>query len=106
MFVEWKQMSGRGFYRVRCLAAMERLPGEVKAAMDDQQKPDNRGFVEHWRRVGPLLERVRLRELRAFDHQANVEIIDALLQMGLQFARERTTSGLVELQKKLHRKRQ
>lgn len=73
--------------------------------MDEQKHADNRGFVEHWRRVGPQLERMRRQELREFDHHASADAIDALLQMGVDFAQERTTSGLVTLQKILHRKR-
>lgn len=66
---------------------------------------DNRGFVEHWRKVGSLLEEIRRQELRDFDHKANVEIIDALLQLGVDCGEERTTSGLVELQRRLHKGR-
>ncbi|MFQ5732220.1 MAG: hypothetical protein ACE5KM_09730 [Planctomycetaceae bacterium] len=73
--------------------------------MNQQTPNDNRGFVEHWRSAGPMLERVRRRELRALDHRAAADAIDALLQMGVDFAVERTTSGLVELQRRLHRGR-
>ena len=71
--------------------------------MNQHTPKDNRGFVEHWRRAGAMLERVRRRELREFDHRAAAEAIDALLQMGVDFGEERSTSGLVELQRRLHR---
>jgi hypothetical protein len=60
------------------------------------------GFVRHWQRIGPLLEEIRRRELAAFDHQANWHIVDGLLELAYLHRTERTTSGLVELQRKLH----
>jgi hypothetical protein len=74
--------------------------------MSNEHPHDNRGFVQHWRRVGPLLEAIKRRELREFDHAANVEIIDALLQLGVDHGQPRTSSGLVELQRRLHRGKQ
>lgn len=70
--------------------------------MSSQQPTDNRGFVQHWRRVGPMLEEIRRRELQNFDFSANAHIVDALLQLGLDCGEVRTTSGLVELQRRLH----
>lgn len=69
----------------------------------DHQTPDHRGFVEHWRRVGPMLERVQIRELQQFDRKASAAIIDALLQIGVDRRRKRTTSGLVELHRRLRK---
>ena len=59
----------------------------------------NKGFVEHWKRVGPKLERIRREELRNFRHEDNIELIDSLLQMGVDLGTERTSSGLVEMQR-------
>jgi len=59
----------------------------------------NKGFVEHWKRVGPELERIRREELRAYRHEDNIEIIDSLFQMGVDLGTERPTSGLVEMQR-------
>lgn len=59
----------------------------------------DKGFVEHWRRVGPILEEVRRPELRTFNYEEQWPIIDALLQLGLDHAVPRPTSGLVELQR-------
>jgi hypothetical protein len=60
------------------------------------------GFAKHWRRIGPLLEEIRRSELAAFDHKANWHLIDGLLEFAYQHRTERKTSGLVELQRKLH----
>ena len=65
----------------------------------------NRGWVEHWARVGPELERIRREELRRYRHEDNIEIIDSLLDLGLRHAQPRITSGLVELQRLLHQGR-
>lgn len=59
----------------------------------------DKGFVEHWRRVGPILEAVRRSELRTYSHEEQWPIIDALLQLGLDHAVPRSTSGLVELER-------
>jgi hypothetical protein len=59
----------------------------------------NREFVERWKRVGPLLEDIRMRELSRFSYDDNIHITDGLLQIGFDFAVPRRTSGLVELQK-------
>lgn len=71
------------------------------------KKPDNpnREFIERWRRAGPALARIRKEELRNFDYKKNLPIIDSLLQLAVdQKLPPRTTSGLVELQKLLHRR--
>ena len=63
------------------------------------------GFVRHWQRIGPILDEIRRRELEEYDHDANWKIIDSLFEIGYLFREKRTTSGLVELQRKLHRRR-
>lgn len=59
----------------------------------------NREFVERWKRVGPLLEDIRIRELSRYSFEDNMDLVNDLLQIGCDFARPRLTSGLVELQK-------
>lgn len=59
----------------------------------------NKEWVEHWRRVGPILEEIRREELRNFNYEEQCPIIDALLQLGLDHAVPRPTSGLVEQQR-------
>jgi hypothetical protein len=69
-------------------------------------RPDEtklKAWVETWKRAGPELERIRREELRAFKHEENVEIIDSLLQLGVDHGVPRTTSRLVE-QQRLFRK--
>jgi len=67
------------------------------ATMSDSES--NKGWVENWQRVGPVLERIRREELRAFKYEDNIEAIDALLQLGCDLGTERLTSGLVEQQR-------
>ena len=57
------------------------------------------GFVAHWKRVGPILAKIRDDELDRFDGEKDWPLVDALLQVGAtQPSDPRTTSGLVELQ--------
>jgi hypothetical protein len=58
-------------------------------------------WVEHWKRIGPKLAEIRRRELRNFNYEEQLPLIDALLQIGCDMAIPRTTSGLVELQCRL-----
>lgn len=67
--------------------------------MKASARPTNRGMIEHWRRVGPELDRIRRRELRKLNHEEYFDTIETLLQLGWEFATPRTTSGLVELQR-------
>lgn len=59
----------------------------------------NAGFVAHWKRVGPILQKIRDDELRRFDFEAQREITDGLLEIGAAYPVKRTTTGLVELQR-------
>ncbi|MEX2122092.1 MAG: hypothetical protein WD847_21105 [Pirellulales bacterium] len=56
-------------------------------------------MVRHWQRVGPLLEQVRQRELRAMDDAAARVAIERVLELGAALPAVRTTSGLVEQQR-------
>jgi len=58
-------------------------------------------FVEHWKRVGPLLERFEHEELRNSNWDDNWEQVDGLLQFGFDMASGEVpiTSGLVEQQR-------
>ncbi len=59
----------------------------------------NAGFIAHWKRVGPILQKIRDDELRRFDWEAERHIADALLEIGAAHPTQRTTTGLVELQR-------
>ncbi|HEY2881136.1 MAG TPA: hypothetical protein VGJ15_01855 [Pirellulales bacterium] len=60
-----------------------------------------RQWVEHWKRVGPILERVEHDELRHRSFEDNWERIDGLLQFGFDVPHDQrpVTSGLVEQQR-------
>ena len=73
--------------------------------MTEASPQSNKGWVEHWRRLGPKLEAIRRWELRHFNYEEQLPIIDALLQLGVDHAVPRSTSGLVELQRILARGR-
>jgi hypothetical protein len=69
--------------------------------MTESNRPTNKDWVEHWRRVAPMLDEIRRRELREFDYAKQLPIIDALLQMGVDRRVSRKSSGLVEFQRLL-----
>jgi hypothetical protein len=61
----------------------------------------NRRWVEHWRRVGPILEKARHDELRAMTHEQSLLVFQAVadLAFGSPPWPVRTTSGFVEQQR-------
>ena len=69
------------------------------AKMTDEERQKMKLWVETWKRAGPELERFRRQELRAFNYEKSMHIVDGLLEMGARFARPRPTSGLVEQQR-------
>lgn len=69
--------------------------------MSDSPPITHKEWVEHWRRLGPILEEIRREELRNFNYEEQLPIIDALLQLGLDHAVPRSTSGLMELERLL-----
>ncbi len=69
--------------------------------MTESNRPTNKDWVEHWKRVGPKLDEIRRRELREFVYAKQLPIIDALLQMGVDRRVSRKSSGLVEFQRLL-----
>jgi hypothetical protein len=69
--------------------------------MANRQAHSDKEWVEHWRRLGPKLEAIRRWELRHFNYEEQLPVIDALLQLGVENAVPRPTSGLVELQRLL-----
>lgn len=67
-----------------------------------------REYVRNWTETGRLLERIRWDELRALDPQSALRATDALLDAAVRVPfppARRTWSGLVELQRLLHRRR-
>ena len=55
-----------------------------------------REYVERWKRVGPELEAIRRRELRAYVFDP--ERADDLLRMAADHAKPRQSSGMMKLQ--------
>jgi hypothetical protein len=67
-----------------------------------------RAYVRNWAETGRLLERIRWDELRALDPRGALRATDALLDAAVRVplpAARRRWSGLVELQRLLHRRR-
>jgi hypothetical protein len=62
-------------------------------------REEARQYVEHWKRVGPLLEEIRRDELRQYCHADHAQAIDKHLAAGLIHAEPRLSSGLVEMQR-------
>lgn len=60
-----------------------------------------KSWVQHWQRVGPILEEIERAELRAFSFQQNWAAVDGLLQLGADTPniKDREQSGLVEQQR-------
>jgi hypothetical protein len=61
----------------------------------------NRDWIAHWRRVGPKLEQLRRAELRAYDYQAHLPALDALLEIACKLAPSQSSSGLGVLHKRI-----
>jgi|LSQX01.1.fsa_nt_gb hypothetical protein len=67
--------------------------------MSGAEKEQYRRFVEHWKRAGPELERIRREELRALDTRKAIAGIDALVDIAIRHGKPRETSGLAERQR-------
>jgi len=73
--------------------------------MNEQERQLTRRWIAHWQRVGPILEQVKREELARYDYDKHRHLVDALLEIGVRFARSRTSSGLVEQQAAFHKAR-
>jgi hypothetical protein len=60
-----------------------------------------RQWIEHWHRVGPILEKVRHDELRALTDEEAARACETLFEFAVSSPsyQERTTSGFVEQQR-------
>ncbi len=74
--------------------------------MSNEADQRTKAWVETWLKAGPELDAIRRRELREMTYEDRIRAIDALLQLGSQFATERDTSGLVEQQRLFRKLRQ
>ena len=69
--------------------------------MSDVKREQPREYFERWQRVGPELEKIRRRELRAYDFEKNQRAIASLFQLGTDGRTRRKSSGLVEWYRRL-----
>ncbi|MFH1108354.1 MAG: hypothetical protein V1790_04030 [Planctomycetota bacterium] len=67
--------------------------------MKTLSRAEMRQVVAQWQKAGPELERIRRERLRQW--QYDWRDVDALLAAGDRFGAPRTTSGLVEMQRRL-----
>jgi len=72
--------------------------------MTDDEKKSMREFVRHWRRVGPLLEQVRILELQQLDPNEADPLIEDVLELAeIAAPPPAMTSGLVEMQRRFQK---
>lgn len=57
-------------------------------------------WAEKRMRLRQIEEELKRKDLRTFNYQENRHLIDELLQLGYELREPRTTSGLVEMQRK------
>jgi len=62
-------------------------------------KESGREFVERWKRVGPLLEKIREEDIRRSDTERDIEAFDDVLEYALSTFPPKPESGMVEMQR-------
>lgn len=65
-----------------------------------------KNWLENWKRLGPILEKIEAEELRGQDYNDGLEGFIPLLNWCCKHAEPRTTSGLVEQQRYFMKARQ
>lgn len=65
------------------------------------QRETAKEYIERWKRVGPMLEVIQRRELRAYDWERNRAIVASLFEIGVQRAVPRTKCGFIEWNRRL-----
>ena len=58
-----------------------------------------------WRHAAKEVEQFKCEDPRTFNDGARHDVVDAFLELGMQFAQPRTTSGLVEMQRRFKKMR-
>jgi hypothetical protein len=58
---------------------------------------DLKAWVERWKQVGPILARIRRRELRGMTEEQHRRALDAVLQLARPEIGRRQTCGLAQL---------
>ena len=56
-------------------------------------------WIESWKRAAVALKAVKRHELRTYDHEKNLAIVDGMLQWAFEHRELRLNSGLVEQQR-------
>jgi hypothetical protein len=67
--------------------------------MNPTEKEDIRRWLQVRERAAIALEEIRRNELRNYDYQKNLPILDGMLQWACDHSEPRLTSGLVEQQR-------
>jgi hypothetical protein len=77
-----------------------RYPGDVANPGDRKQQEE---YVRSWASNGPLLEKIRDREIRHSDTATSIRMFDQAFRIALRDLPPRTSSGLVEWQRYMSR---
>lgn len=69
--------------------------------MSESGRETAREYLRRWERVGPLLEAIQRRELRAYDWEKNRSIVASLFEIGVRQAVPRRACGFIEWNRRL-----
>ena len=69
--------------------------------MNEFERETAHEYLQRWKRVGPALEAIRRRELRAYDWAKNRSIVASLFEIGVQRAVPRKSCGFIEWNRRL-----
>jgi hypothetical protein len=58
-----------------------------------------KAWVQTWQQAGKALKEIKWRELRHYDYEKHLSLVDSMLQWAYEHREERLTSGLVEQQR-------
>ena len=67
--------------------------------MKNSDREQIKKWVETWKYAGTALDKIKRRELRAYDYSKNQAMIDEMLQWAVDHQKVRLTTGLVEQQR-------
>ncbi len=67
--------------------------------MNTMQTPDAKQWVERWKRLRPILEKIESEELRDVDAQEAIRKIMPMCDWCVEHTEQRRTSGLIEQQR-------
>ena len=58
-----------------------------------------RAWVQAWQQAEKALKEIKRQELRSYDYEKNLPLVDSMLQWAYEHRTERLTSGLIEQQR-------